>query len=292
MKAKNVKTVGYRKKGYKKNYKPKTTGKATVKTIKSIVKNEIARNVENKITPVNQISGSILTIEADASGNGSLQYLVNSPVQTGFLNIIQGTSQSQRIGNQIKLKRWVVKGTVYFDLANGQLGDPIVSVPFKQNQGYVNLYFGRLLNMDNQINTGLTDLFQNGNDALSPSGLIVDRLYTINKDVYKIYWHKQYKIGISSPTNPGPTAGVLNNNDYMLNEEFGFDICKLCTKNKVIKYDDDNAQPNDALLNSLTLFATYTNPNADINLSSLTPSTTFYSPVRLEALTYAEYEDA
>lgn len=292
MKGQNVKSVGYRKRGYKKNYKSKTIRKATEKTIKTMVKKEIARNIENKISPVVQISSSILTVPVDASGNGTLQYLVNAPVQNGLLNIIQGTSQSQRLGNQIKLKRWVIKGTVYFDLNNGTIEIPAVSNPFKQNQGYVNLYFGRKLNMDNQIDTELTDLFQNGSDAVSPQGLIIDRLYTINRDVYKIYWHKEYKIGISALSGQPPLSGSLNNNDYKLNEEFGFDVCKLCTKNKVIKYDDDAAQPNDALLNSLTLFATYTNPNADMNLTLLTENDTYYSPVRLEALSYVEYEDA
>lgn len=275
----------YRKATRKGKSKPKTkvSTKLQNKTVRSIVKKEIANNIENKMTINVDYTGSVLTIQTDASNNISYNYGIFNPVTQGLFGITQGVQQNQRIGNKIKLKRWIVKGSIYMD--------PVVetSLCFPQQQCYVNLYLGRKNNLTEDVDTTLENLYQNGPSANNPQGLIMERLYSINKDEYKIYWHRRYKIGQASGAS---TAFVLGNNDYILNKEFGLDICRYVCKNSVLKYDDANTVVENALLSSLTMFCTITMANHDVTTQGIQAEQTFYSPVRWEMSSYAEYEDA
>lgn len=278
----------YTKKPVKKTYK-KRTGMSK-KGITSLVKKVVAMNIENKISNNVQSSASIISIPV-ASGTANVNYYVSNPYTDGLFTLQQGTGQSQRIGNTIKLKRWVIKGSLYYDPAFNTSENLAV---FPQQQMYVDLYFGRRLNMTDTVTDSLTDLYQNGATDISPAGMIEERTYSINKDEYKIYWHRRYKIGanpVAQVTGGNPGIG---NNDYSLNKEFGFDVCKLVCKNKKLKFDSDTdvATANDALVSSLTLWAVGTMPNNNLGTISLTEDFTFYSPARIQTTSYIEYEDA
>lgn len=292
---KNGKSRTYRKTGKKVIYRRKTAvktmPKVNKKAVQTIVKREIARNVENKTTGCINASNSILNCDTDISGNiTAFNYFVFNPVNSGVLTISQGVDSASRIGNQIKLKRYVIKGTIYYDpdITYSQ------SALAPQTQGYIDLYLGRPLNMDNTITNQLTGLYQNGNMTFTPQGQILDRTYSINKDYYKIYWHKRYKIGMAGFSSVSANNGYINNNDYKLNVEFGLDVCKLVCKNKIVKYNDNSNIPQDSLLDSLCLFAVGTFPNYDVPITGggLSPSTTLYFPVRTQVSSYCEYEDA
>lgn len=272
------------KKYVKKTYKKRPA--MSKKGIKTMIKKEIASNVENKISGNVAYSASTMNIVQQVSTAPILSYAVWCPYNNSLFSIAQGVSESNRIGNVIKLKRWVIKGTLYADPAF----DASSLLAFPQNQMYVDLYFGRKLNMQDAVDDQLTDFYQNGSSSYTPEGQITERLYSVNKDQYKIYWHKKYKIGPASQTMITPS---ISNNDYQLNREFGFDVCKLVCKNKKIKYNDGSNVANDTLLESLTLWCVVTLPNNNID-TTLTPTdpTTYYSPVRIQANTYIEYEDA
>lgn len=275
------KTYTKAKKSYKKYAKPST------KAVRTMVKKEIARNIENKITTTQQWSESLLTLQTDASTPIpvlSYTYSVINPYNDGLFSINQGTSQSQRVGNRIKLKRWVIKGSIYFD-PNATIG---ANDLYTQSQGYVDVYIGRKTDITGIVLSTLDDFYQNGNQSRTPDAALVERTMPINKDDYKIYKHFRCKIG-----NASSSAGTINNNDYKINREFGFDICKFVLKNHIIKYDDNNTTPQDALLSSICMWATYTQPNANVVPTNATPvSSTFYSPVKWDLSSYAEYEDA
>lgn len=283
---KNGKSRTYRKTGKKAIHRRKTVDKnmSKVNHLRKLVKMEIAKNVENKITGNQQASNSVVLCPTSNTGTitsiGDLSYFVFNPVDAGVLNVPQGTDVQSRIGNQIKLKRYVIKGSVYWD-PTLDASNNFINI----NQGYVDLYVGRLLNNE-FIDTHLTDLYNNGSTALFPTMQILDRTLSINKDQYKTYWHKRFKIGQSSAN--------YNNNDYKLNVEFGLDVCRYVCKNKIIKYDDVDATPNDSLLSSITLFAVGTYPNADFNpgTGGYNPDSFAYFPVRIQCTSYCEYEDA
>lgn len=274
------------KKFVKKTYKKRPT--MSKKSIKTMVKKEIASNIENKISSNVSSSASILNIIQQDLTAPILDYYVWNPYFNGLFNtIIQGPAQSQRIGNTIKLKRWVIKGSIYYDAAF--TGTSLLAFP--QNQMYIDLYFGRKLNLTESVLGTLDDFYQSGSNSIAPYGQLIERTYGVNKDEYKVYWHKRYKVGAAGTT---PAGTDYPNNDYKLNREFGFDVCKLVCKNKKIKYNDSMSNvAEDALIQSLSLWAVGTMPNTSVD-TTLTPSgaTTYYSPVRIQANTYVEYEDA
>lgn len=272
----------YGKKKY--SNKVKTSTKKTLNPVlKRAIKAEISKNIENKMTISATGSGSILTISATTTTPPVYSYAVYSPFTDGnILNMTQGVANNQRIGNVIKIKRWVVKGTVYFD--PNAITTVFPNQAFGQSQGYVDLYFGRRLDMSQTVADTLDNFYQDGATAVTPQGLIVERLFSVNKDQYKIYWHRRFKIGDTG-------TATYSNNDYKLNQEFGFDVCKYVCKNKIVKYDDNNPVPSDALIQSLSLWGTFTQPNKDISALS-DENYTAYSPVRLQVTSYIEYEDA
>lgn len=291
---KNGKSRTYRKTGRKVNYRRKTAvktmPKVNKKVVQKMIKTEIAKNVENKITGNISTSNSVLSIDTNAMGNISqFNYFVFNPVNSGVLTINQGVDVQSRIGNQIKLKRYVIKGSVYYDPAT----DVNHNIWSGQNQGYIDLYIGRPVNLDNVITNQLTGLYQNGNADITPQCQILDRTYKINKDYYKIYWHKRFKIGNAGVQGViANNNGQINNNDYKLNVEFGVDLCKLACKNRVVKYNDNSTIPQDSLLDSFCLFAVGTYPNYDIPLTGYAPNSQLYLPVRIQCTSYCEFEDA
>jgi len=275
------------RKGRKINHKPKSMVKPTTAEVRTIVKAEIARDIENKVTQTGSVSNSVLTIQTNGEGNEPDYSFFNWAPATaagGVLNISQGVDSQTRVGNKIKLKRWVIKGTCYYDPA----GTISATNGWQQSQGYINIYFGRTNNINNIVTDTLDYFYQNGSNTITPLGEIIERTYGVNHDYYKIYWHKQFKIGAN--TNNGDNINY-GNNDYSLNHEFGFDVCKLCTKNLIVKYNDMSDIPQDGLFNSLFLFATYTSPNTNPVVNAST-TTTLYAPARIIASSYVEYEDA
>jgi len=263
--------------------KAKTTVKkskpVSEKRIRAIAKGEIAKNVEDKFTNSVTLLGTTLTI---SSGEPPILTHYNfNPFSQGMFNIIQGPGNSERIGNTIKLKRWVIKGTVYSTggLTNGGPGNPMQCA-------VVDLYFGRNRDMTVPFDASLPFFYQDGNSATTPQGELLERCASVNRDNYVIYKHHRVKIGPSTSSAVTP-AQNNNNNDYHLSYDFGFDICKLIAKNHKIKFADDAPAPNDALLRSLTLWCTITYANVDIDITEQSTM-----PVYIAAQSYAQYEDA
>jgi len=202
-----------------------------------------------------------------------------------MFDLTQGTNQQQRVGNTIKLKRWVIKGLI--QPSTNTQSDPQVNILDNTNVGYIDVFFGRLLNNASAVETELTDLYQAGAQAVTPNATAGTILYPLNKDKYKIYWRKRFKMGASIPDFTGP--GNLSNNDFSLTRTFGFDVTKFILKNKHIKYEDGNVNPNDDMIENLTLFATFYPAIGNVSVVQTTGYGSYYS---LNVQTYAEYEDA
>lgn len=284
------KTNAKNKRSYRK--RKTATNKATTKdkTIRTIVKSEVAKNIENKISSTISTSSSIYTVLTAPDAGPTYEYFAWNFNTNNLFSIQQGTEQNQRVGNKIKIKRWIVKGTCYFDplyTSNILIGENTTTYP---PCAYVDIYLMRPLNTNDSFQLSLPAFYQNGNQVMNPQGQIIERTYAINKDAYKVYWHKRFKVG--AQMNPTSGAFGMSNNDYKFNHEFGFDICKYVCKNKFIKYQDNNTQVEDSLIDSLTLVATCTYPNVDPNYNSITTEQTFYSPGKIQCSSYFEYEDA
>jgi len=259
---------------------PKKGGMTFAKKVNQI----IARNVENKITTSYNDQSSVVS----TSATGTFQWYLLNNWNVKLFTISQGTTVQSRIGNQIKLKRWVIQGQIAPYQASLEVA-PTTLLPSSMT-GTIDIYFGRLLN-NNEISNSLTALFENGNSSADPAGSQAQIFRKVNKDEYKIYYHKRFKM---SPANtailPLNTAISMANNDYSLTRTFGFDVCKYICKNSVIKYNDTDNDPNHDMIRRLALFATYTPAVGDLEKGASYANKVSFYKINLQA--YAEYEDA
>jgi len=291
---------GKAKKVAKAKVPPRRGGMTFAKRVNAI----IARNIENKYTDTKQTTLPVLTMLSGTSpysiANTTYTHLTWTPgsIGVGLLDISQGTAINERVGNTIKIKRWVVKGIVqpnpsYIGVAantntnNGQIANT--------STGYIDIYFGRLLNNLQPPPTTLENFYQNGAVDITPHSQNIENLYRVNKDLYKVYWHKRFKM---STGNVGTTTTNLNfpqSNDFQMTRSFGFDITKYILKNKQLKYDEVSSFPQQGDLNNLSLWAIW-HPAVG-NPVLPTPPTypgsneqrSFY---QINLVSYGEFEDA
>lgn len=271
----------------RKNYRKKMPMVSFAKRVQKV----IAGNVENKYTSTITNSNPISLVQ-----QGTLDqyfFYVWAPGQnvsgSQLFNLLSGTYQNNRIGNTIKLKRWIIKGII----------EP-VTVDAEQMlggmTGYVDIYFGRYKSNLAPVDIALPKLYQNGGTTKSPTCSSTDQLECLNTDNYKVYYYRRFKMGAQfqelTSTVPGLVAPA--NNDFKLSQTFGFDVCKYVMKNKHLKYDDTSVAspsppPNDPDVQNLTLWATFS-PWTKQALPQGTGS--FKTLYHIHALSYAEYEDA
>jgi len=268
----------------RRNYRKKMPMVSFAKKVNEI----IARNVENKFTDTLKYNDGV----ARTDGSSAYTFFTWTPGKdaTGsrLFNIANGTYEQRRIGNTITLKRWIIKGLI----------QPVKSATtIMENSyiGFVDVYFGKLMKNTEPVGNTLDKLYQNGQIANTPTCLSTDMLNPVNKDKYKVYYHKRFKMGAASDSKTYDTDTPMNvhsaNNDFKLAQTFGFDVCKYILKNKHIKYDDITGTtpffaPNNPDIVNLTIWATWTPQSGQATGAS---SRSLYS---IDCLTYAEYEDA
>ena len=225
--------------------------------------------------------------------SGNPDWYNNNYTATNFFNLSQGVGQGDRIGNTIKLKRWVIKG-----LINPSLGRPPVD-PAAANVFNPFTYQGTatvmLIKYRNgiAIPTNIPKLWQDGNIAIDPVGTQIDKLQPVNKDLYKVYWRKTFKLGCSNTaTNSQATATnwpLFANNDYKVSATFGLDVCQYVGRNAKITYED--AQTTACMpssLENLSLVCLWSPLTQNMYADPDAPYT-WYS---VALTSYFEYEDA
>jgi len=283
----------FRRRGFKKvavGFKPKPKiGKrkyAPKMTFAKKVQSIISRNNENKFTSTISYNDAVARTDA----NSAYTFFNWSPGKdaTGsrLFNLLNNSTEGARIGNQILLKRWIIKGLI----------QPVVSnttTMLNSFVGYVDVYFGKLLKNTTQVASSLDKLYQNGVSTTTPTCVSTDMLNPLNKDNYKVYYHKRFKMGAASDYSTYDADGHTGhpaNNDFKLSQTFGFDVCKYILKNKHLKFEDNPSSPysppNNADIVNLTIWATFTPQTGQATGAS---SKTLYN---INALTYAEFEDA
>jgi len=262
----------------RRNYRKKMPVVSFTKKVQAIV----SRNIENKrtVTYANQTA-----VCSMVSGSSTKDWYLQKDWNVKLFTMPQGVTQATRTGNQIKLKRWIIKGQV--TPKDTDAPTPMVDSLTNTYNGYVNLYFGRL--MDNgEISTALTALLQNGASSVAPNGNQSQIFQSVNKDSYKIYYHRCIKIGMANSFG----AVAAPNNEFHLVKSFGFDITKFILKNAVIKYNDSDNDPNNAMIRQLALFATWTPCIGDMPATNTNLSANLSTYYTISIQSYAEYEDA
>lgn len=323
-----MRTVAVKRPASARKYTPrrKNNSKKPQVSFAKKVNEIIARNNENKVTqslnyiaPVNTITNTY-----NISGNtNTYSAFTWSPGSTIF-TIAQGTNVQQRIGNKIKLKRWIIKGIVepnptftvvppgYTYTLSPPYTTEVTSlsgIAINSLLGYVDIYFGKLMDNQYPIPASLSYFYQNGSTAVNSTYVSSEKLFAVNKDVYKIYYHRRVRLGANSvvdlQSSPQTQATFAQANGFSTTRSFGFDVCKYICKNKIIHFDDNDNTPQSADLQNLTLFAIFhpaagnmtptaaaaaaPAPNLQPVAFSPTTNNCYYN---VNAMSYAEYEDA
>jgi len=187
-------------------YKPKPlirkkyVRKPMAKTqIVKICKNEIAKQVENKKTPAAQAVAPVCAISAI----GVPTWYTLGNWHTSVWKVPQGVGQAQRIANKIKMKKWIIKGQIIPNYPGIAFTESAFLA--RSYQGYITLFFGRR-NDTGAIDGSLFQLLDNGASSLAPAGSSTEMMLPINKEVYKVYWKKTFKMGASY----GPNASAIS----------------------------------------------------------------------------------
>lgn len=259
----------------KRMYKKKSNNMNVVR----IVKREIARNVENKFsTPLNFNAPVLIWTNISPTW---FTYNFNS-----HFNLSQGVTQNTRIGNRVKLTKWIIKGQVAPRFEINPSSATSLNLRYS-NQGVCKLMLLKKSNGDIPPNS-LQYLFQSGNSYLDPTGSSFDQLLAVNKDQYKVYWQRSFKL---SPSQPLETTGNLfwANNDFKCVANFGIDVTKLIGKNAILKYEDANAAAQlPPSMMGLTLIAIWCPYVGQITQTPADPNS--YYQVTFSS--YFSYEDA
>jgi len=153
------------------------------------------------------------------------------------LSISQGVGSDQRVGNRvefvsgrIKLDFWAAP----YDVTNNVSPTPCIVKIWLATRKDLALQ---------QPASSLPSFFQNGNSATSPSGYLQDLTRPINSDIYRVYKSYTLKIGNSSVSGFGGSAGnqYFANNDFKLNRRLNINYTKWLIKNA--KYNDTTNTP-------------------------------------------------
>lgn len=252
------KRVGYRK-------------KTTAPAIKSMIKREIARNIENKSLQYYNTGQNIYP----SNHNSFLSSIFPISPYASYLAIQQGTNSQSRIGNRIKIKKLTIKGTIHANQYN---------VTTNPTPCPMHVIFWILIDKTEPVSipAPTTDFLQLGSTTTSLQNDLMDQWAPVNTDKYRVFAKRLYKIGYSENVGTGglPNQGYLANNDFKFSQNFSIDVTKYLVKN--VKYNDNNATPT---TRGLFFMATAVQANGQ-NYSSVT------EPAQMQYVMNFDYEDA
>lgn len=259
------------KKTVKKGKRSSPKARTSMKAVKAVVKREIARNVENKISEVYNLSQNIVG-PTSAAFTSNIIALGCAPTA---IQISQGTSQGARIGNEIKIKKMRFKGILY----------PL-QYNVTTNPGITPLIVKMWLFYDKSAPTSapspITDFFQFGGATLAFQNVMADSILPINTDKYRVLTSRTFKLGFGSYTGTGATAAqqYYANNDFKYNQSFSIDLMPYIIKET--KFNDNSTDPM-----TRHLFCMWSVMNSDGSTMN-----SAYIPAHVTWIQECEFEDA
>lgn len=192
----------------------KATGKDG--RVKSLIKKALSRAEETKVACwTNELTYT------SSTGNTLVQFPIAPTSTANYGLIAQGTGAGDRIGNKIRVKKAIFKGVVYpypYDATNNTAPRPHdVRMIIAKNK------------YQPQVAPPLTSQYETGDSYNAAIGQLQDIVQTLNRDTWKVYDDRVYKIGNASDNGTGAaiTQQYYNNNDYKLNQMFSIDITHM-----------------------------------------------------------------
>lgn len=216
-----------RKYARKVSRKPRATFAKKVQAI-------ISRNIENKTIQSEWLNVPVLNYN-------NVTWLTNCfgiPMgpYLGYLEIGQGTTQGNRIGNEIKLKKLTFRGVLYPAAYNASTN----SGPRPHE---IKFWFVTQKDQPSEIPITYNKFFQDGSTSQTFDANLLDLIKVVNSDLFMVHTTRTFKLGQSEYFGSGtnPNNQYWSNNDFNMNAKFSFDLTKYHVKN--IKYNDGSNQP-------------------------------------------------
>jgi len=200
---------------------------AVPKNVKSYVKRLISLKQENKETTSFGLNVALLTV---ANTTPTAINLLPTPVQ--------GTGDSDRIGNEITVKKLVVSGFVNMQ-AYDATNNPTAPAPLWVKMWVVS---AKNINTNTFSNTlAASSFFQTSNSSVGFQATIRDMILTVNPDLFTVHRTKMFKIGVGSYSDKSPATGTSAYFDNSpMSHPYSFDCSKFVSK---LKYDEGQTWP-------------------------------------------------
>lgn len=230
----------YRRKALKRTYKRKSYApKRKMTSIKKVVKREIARAIEDKTA---QYYDGAAGLQSVLSASFAATNMFPLGPSTAFSPIInQGAGQSSRIGNRIKTKKLVVKGSLYplpYDVSTNNSPQPLLVKCW--------IMYDKTNPTVEPDPKGSGDFFQLGGSSKGFANNLTDMWAPVNTDRYRVLTTRTFKLGYSDYSATPNTAPYVNqqqfrNNDFPMSVNFSIDCTKYYPKD--VRFNDNNALP-------------------------------------------------
>lgn len=206
------------------------------KPVKKAINRMISRTEEVKWAPNLTLADRVVVGGMGLRYNGTtnLNGWSSGPSQiNGILPLIpQGVSESDRVGNKIRVKNFKVKFSLKADPTTDASStvnyNPFRGVPFLVR---VIVYRHRYADDDYSQN----NILQAGSTSLDLSGNVDDYFKPYNKDEYKIYYSKQFQMIASTHSN---VNGVIADNTLSGKQSYITRTCNIKIP-KILRYNDN-----------------------------------------------------
>jgi len=233
--------------------------------VKTFVRKAISRNIENKCWYTYGANSSLITATP-----------TTNPTHANLLptNFLQGTGKSQRIGNEITIKKAYIRGRINllpYNATTNPLSAPILVKMWVVSNKLSNTFIPT-------VASNWASFFDTVNSAVAFQNSPLDMILDVNKDAWTLHASKTFKLGAGSMTSTGPVGSSAYFDNSSMSVPFYFNYGKYIKK---VKYDD-------ALTNNPTnrnLYLVLQAVNADGTSTAQIPAETHFS-------TTVIYEDA
>lgn len=214
---------------YKKSKRTKAARSAAVRMMRQVAKQEIHKMAEDKEYKIGASNRVLYSYPSTATipNNFNSQNIIDTSI--AWANIAQGTGEGDRVGNKIKLTKFMFNFILNYNVA--------VNVPQFVRMWVVTYKFDPNNAATADIWSGLqtsnsNNFFDNGNTSNGMGGTLLDLVAPVNTNAWTVHKCKTYKIGAASAPSGGTTIG---NNDFKYAIKTKVNLLKY---QKQIKYND------------------------------------------------------
>lgn len=228
-----------RRKTFKRKYAKRRRNGVKRPAIKKMIRREISRNNENKTA---QYYNFDTRLYIPGNANFPNDNIFPIGIDPGAIVINQGTGQGQRVGNQIKMKKLMFKGTVVplpYDATFNANPQPV--------QLKMWIFYQKTTPTAVPNPMAGPGFFQNGSVDKGFQNDLVDMWSPVNTDVYRVLTTRTFKLGYAdysgTAQNTGNNAAAqsFSNNDFKLNANFSINLSKYYPQR--VKFNDNTAVP-------------------------------------------------